>query len=341
MARLLMKDQDSQLNGSWENGLVRNGSVDCHARQQETKTPLPPLESLQRWDDDDPLAFRLSSGKRKRARIYGSIVVSLLILERWLELGERPDKYLIDTISTALSRQEMTDQGKQCSSSAAMLRASIQQLWENSVDDIEGLKLLVQKMRQFLWQNALEPAADTHLSVGPSRIPGAQHGLFAAQKLAKHSICCYYSGDLHNACSWQRLDDASYVLRIGAVSSRPWWYDALCERVDERTFESSGPGSIYSKLRIVWDRIMAETRRSEDFFVNPTNLQIKARYINDCLDPTRHNVTFVLDPTHDRAAVVTLRDIDVGEELYVSYGQAYWDYLEAATDIVPRKLSDC
>ena len=105
MARLLMKDQDSQLNGSWENGLVRNGSVDCHARQQETKTPLPPLESLQRWDDDDPLAFRLSSGKRKRARIYGSIVVSLVILERWLELSERPDKYLIDTISTALSRR--------------------------------------------------------------------------------------------------------------------------------------------------------------------------------------------------------------------------------------------
>ena len=93
----------------------------------------------------------------------------------------------------------------------------------------------------------------------------------------------------------------------------------------------------YAALRRAWDNI-AESWSVSEFLVNPTRLDIKARYINDCLNEAHYNVVFVMDPVGERAAVVMLRDISAGEELYVKYGQTYWDSLEATTGIVPSSV---
>jgi SET domain len=71
-----------------------------------------------------------------------------------------------------------------------------------------------------------------------------------------------------------------------------------------------------------------------DVLVDPGPLkQIKARYINDPLNETLRNVKYVPDVPNKRAAVVSLRRIEPGEELFVSYGSAYWAQQES-----PRKL---
>jgi hypothetical protein len=64
---------------------------------------------------------------------------------------------------------------------------------------------------------------------------------------------------------------------------------------------------------------------SGDVFVDPGPLpQIKARYINDPLNDAYVNCMFVPEPKFHRCAVVATRDIKCGEELFVSYGEAYW-----------------
>ena len=52
--------------------------------------------------------------------------------------------------------------------------------------------------------------------------------------------------------------------------------------------------------------------------------QIKARYINDPLSEDSVNCKYVPEPEMDRCAVVATRDIQCDEELFVSYGEAYW-----------------
>ena len=60
-----------------------------------------------------------------------------------------------------------------------------------------------------------------------------------------------------------------------------------------------------------------------DVLVDPRPLlHIKARYINDPLNEKYVNCKFV--PEKFRSAVVMTRKIRHGEELFVSYGEAYW-----------------
>lgn len=267
-----------------------------------------------RWEEESQ-----SESRKMRAQQYGATFVSLVLLERWLELGTRPSKELLGNMSAVFS---VTGDGKR-------LNESLIRLLENPVDDLKELKNLANNARRLLWRRSLDPAEDSHLQIGTSKIPKAQLGLFAAKDFPPNTICCYYSGDIHSAKSSQSSDmlsDASYLLRIGTVSSEPWWYNAL------QTDDSSKP------LSKEWDAIM-EACANTEFFVDPTNLRIKARYINDCLCSDQYNVEFVWDPRGERAAVVTLRKIRAGEELYVSYGQAYWESMEATSGIVPQRLS--
>ena len=65
-----------------------------------------------------------------------------------------------------------------------------------------------------------------------------------------------------------------------------------------------------------------------DVLVDPRLLpHIKARYINDPLNEDTINCRFV--PEEFRAAVVATREIRPGEELFASYGDAYWSQHEA------------
>lgn len=62
-----------------------------------------------------------------------------------------------------------------------------------------------------------------------------------------------------------------------------------------------------------------------DLFVDPGPLlSVKARYINDPLNPNAVNCKFVPEPEHRRCSVVATRDIQLQEELFVSYGDFYW-----------------
>ena len=52
-----------------------------------------------------------------------------------------------------------------------------------------------------------------------------------------------------------------------------------------------------------------------------------ARYINDCINPAGINVRFDKMPLatpYPCANVVAIRDIEIGEELFVDYGKWYW-----------------
>jgi len=69
-----------------------------------------------------------------------------------------------------------------------------------------------------------------------------------------------------------------------------------------------------------------------DILVDPGPLShVKARYINDPLKEDFVNGKFV--PENFRSAVVATRTIHHGEELFVSYGEAYW----ANQNIVGRR----
>mmetsp|Transcript_3543 Transcript_3543/g.5187 ORF Transcript_3543/g.5187 Transcript_3543/m.5187 type:complete len:275 (-) Transcript_3543:279-1103(-) len=64
---------------------------------------------------------------------------------------------------------------------------------------------------------------------------------------------------------------------------------------------------------------------SGDVHVDPRPcFHIKARYINDPLNFRFYNCSYQPDPDHFRSKVVALRDIKSGEELFASYGEAYW-----------------
>lgn len=53
-------------------------------------------------------------------------------------------------------------------------------------------------------------------------------------------------------------------------------------------------------------------------------LEVLARFINDCRNPAVYNVRFEKRPGEGRAMVVAVRPISAGEELFVDYGRWYW-----------------
>lgn len=48
------------------------------------------------------------------------------------------------------------------------------------------------------------------------------------------------------------------------------------------------------------------------------------RYINDCIDPSKRNVSFLKSPSEFCARVTCMKDINPGSELFVDYGKWYW-----------------
>ena len=61
---------------------------------------------------------------------------------------------------------------------------------------------------------------------------------------------------------------------------------------------------------------------------------VAARYINDCRNPRGFNVVFDKRPDQGVAAVVALRVVRGGEELFADYGKMYWATLQ------PQRLSN-
>ena len=63
---------------------------------------------------------------------------------------------------------------------------------------------------------------------------------------------------------------------------------------------------------------------------------VKARFINDCINPAGWNVRFEKRPDliPPQALVVAMRDIGPGEELFADYGKWYW----TGCDVKPTRI---
>ena len=124
----------------------------------------------------------------------------------------------------------------------------------------------------------------TGLCVLPSLIEGAGYGVFAGRFHAKGSTVAIYYGDVMDAAS---IADAS---------------------------------------RLDWDiKYAYSLELAPGVWIDARRLKTCiARYLNDHVDRTKHNVTWVRRPALLIAEVVALRDVHPGEELYISYGDEYW-----------------
>jgi SET domain-containing protein len=54
------------------------------------------------------------------------------------------------------------------------------------------------------------------------------------------------------------------------------------------------------------------------------SFEVSARYINDCRNGNLYNVWFLKSPRERCAFVITTRDIEASEEIFVDYGRWYW-----------------
>ena len=131
---------------------------------------------------------------------------------------------------------------------------------------------------------------ETQLKVAPSTIEGASNGLFALTAIPKGDTVCHYTGYRHDYQSQKRLRDRSYVL----------------------------------KLQNGWPKY---DRRNDGFVDALPTREVLARYINDPRNEDKCNVKFeyIQQPGVWHCPVVALRDIEVGEELFISYGPRYWE----------------
>lgn len=171
-------------------------------------------------------------------------------------------------------------------------------------DIIKTLRQRCNLVREHLWNLTPEPPEDSHLFMSKSWVRGAGMGLFAAAAQGAGVTVCYYVGWEHSLQSAMAVQDRAYMLRLGPRKCSNANYDEIssgCVYVDARHMTS-----------------------------------VKARFLNDCANENGYNVMFFPEPDLLRARVVSLRPINQGEELFVSYGESYWQ----ACGITPKSLSD-
>ncbi len=224
-------------------------------------------------------------------------------LEVWIELAIRP-KNLHPDDRCVLVNDDGNQDDESCMDDLGLLKR--QCLHVQSLFNAHLSKLKVEKT---CWESSLV--------VKPSQIPGAGMGLYfqppAMQEVEQQyqnlsesvssntdveKICvlpsgstvCYYTGHVHTHSSASTLTDKSYLMWIRGNTL-----------VDPRCLS-----------------------------------HIQARYMNDPLndklvncayDPRKTLNNGNITPHEDtiRTSVVTTRDIQPGEELFVRYGDVYWD----------------
>lgn len=118
-------------------------------------------------------------------------------------------------------------------------------------------------------------------------------GLFTTVARREGEVVCIYEGTVLPTREALKVEDKSYLMRLGE--------------------------QCYIDARLPF-------KREEE----PEGMEREciARYINDSINPAGYNVVFEKQPgnlPYARALVVALRDIEAGEELFVSYGKMYWN----------------
>lgn len=166
-------------------------------------------------------------------------------------------------------------------------------LFQSKHDDLSTLLLRSLEAQDQLNTNLPPHPLGKHesqLKIAPSTIPNAGNGLFTKVKLTKGETICYYTGYRHDYQSQKRLKDRTYVLKL----------------------QNGYP---------------THNRRNDGFVDALPCPEVLARYINDPRLEERCNVKFEHVQQTDiwYCPVVALRDVEVGEELFVSYGPRYWE----------------
>ena len=144
--------------------------------------------------------------------------------------------------------------------------------------------------------------ADSWLS-DESRPPGLFSGLFVTEAIKQGDCVCVYTGRTYKTAEALKIQDKGYLMRLGEqcyVDARSW---------SPRSVDGDGAPCL-------------------------------ARYINDCINPAGYNVSFEKMPDSEPfpcAHVIAMRDIDIGEELFVSYGKKYWAGLSVSS-IEPYRI---
>ena len=268
---------------------------------------------------------------------YRSARHRLAALEQWYELGDRPDPATVVDTSIFLLDKD---------------------LLEKEEDDLGALKIRCEEARAAVWEARLPPPPDPHLRVGPSGIPGAGLGLFAAQDIEADTYVCSYLGKVHTMRSARALEDKSYLMRVGPPPSSglAWWcegslnphqlpmqdHTTSCMGGEGRRGDREGARTVDGRSRSFGSASPSAGSCDEIAtgccYVDPRDdRDIKARYINDPLNPAGHNVRFAPDRRAECSQVFSLRKIRAGEELWVDYGKSYWEQNRWCQ---PHRLSD-
>ncbi len=130
-----------------------------------------------------------------------------------------------------------------------------------------------------------EKQIQSQLRVAPSTIPNAGRGVFAVSRIPKNTRLGYYRGSIV----------PNHELR--------------------RRYNNSS--TVYTYSLIVSDRRGGKTFSVDNSM--PEDGDCILRYINDARSSKKNNCEFSW-----YGDVYTLRDINKGEELFISYGNDYW-----------------
>ena len=163
----------------------------------------------------------------------------------------------------------------------------------------------------------------------PSNIESAGNGLFISKgRVKRGEILCLYSGkELSTEEVRQRGKDGfemGYLMRLGFRGP------GRASKIHNNSSGEGGEGGEGGGKdgESSCDEIDQETVRKDGIvWIDAFSCEnVLARYINDPRSPLAYNAEFrkipFAHPPH--AEVTALRDIEEGEEIFVSYGRWYW-----------------
>ena len=136
---------------------------------------------------------------------------------------------------------------------------------------------------------------------GPSTVTGADLGLFAGETIAKGRILVEYTGRNLSLSEAKVLKNRMYLKAVSGFEKVVVL--TRSHEVQQASFNHHIDGSV--------------------------DYASKAKYINDHIDKSKHNVKFITAPPAEpkgkkRVFVKASREIRDGEELFVDYGRGHW-----------------
>lgn len=175
--------------------------------------------------------------------------------------------------------------------------------------------------------------ADATATTAPASAPPASSSpattTAAAASVPTDTILCYCTGHIHSFSSSRELPVSSLLpAATTTATTQPPPGSTPAVPGDTTLCYYTGHIHSFSSSRELSDRSYLLWVRG-DTLVDPRSLlYVKARYINDPRNDDAVNCKFVpenVDGADVRAAVVTTRPVFPGEELFVNYGDYYWD----------------